>query len=374
MKLIVVGNKTCRELSTELAYAQAQMRRNLPPGVPCVNVAASNASDLIRRARECADEAGIADNDSVLLLRHSFFWWPSPTLRRLAEACHGGASAALAYDSTHPRAEHPPDYFTIRGIERYAETCSSEAPEAYVPGNHFPALALTTAGHLRHDRCRENAVFVPGAYAHDFSGYHGGCREEIVPLIPASTRRILDVGGGEGGFLNLLKLKLSCETHLSEYSATACEVARSRVDKIWPGDFLRTAFDEKYDCITLLDVLEHTTWPSHWLKKSAGLLRPGGCIVASIPNVGHWSVLSDLLEGRWDYAAAGIHCITHLRFFTRRGIEDLMDEAGLAISEIRCNRIEPPRWFDVSPLGGALHLDLDNLATYAFFVVAKPKP
>ncbi|EKD99055.1 MAG: glycosyl transferase family 2, partial [uncultured bacterium] len=186
-----------------------------------------------------------------------------------------------------------------------------------------------------------------------------------------SVRRVLDVGGGEGGFLEALKSARSCETHLAEYSVAACEIAVSKVDRVWPGDFMATLFDERFDCITFLDVLEHTVKPQDWLERARQLLLPDGCILVSIPNVGHWSVVVDLLEGRWDYAPAGIHCITHLRFFTLCGVRQLMADAGFEVMDIQSTRLDAPDWFDVSAMGARLVLDPESLATYAFLVVAK---
>lgn len=374
MKLFVVGNKSSRPLSDELAYAWSQMRRSLPPGVAGAHVDAATRDALVGAALVAASDAGLADDDEVLLLRHAFLWWAAGTLERLSEAVGRGAGAALSYDSLRPCPQRTPDYMTIRGIERYVDTLAATPPLPYVLDDALPAMLLTTVGALRDGRWSEAAVLVPGAYAHDFSGYHQGRREDLLPLIPRTAERVLDVGGGEGGFLDLLKSELGCETHLAEYSATACEIARDRVDRVWPGDFLGTEFDCQFDCVSLLDVLEHTTWPAAWLRKAAALLRPEGSLVVSIPNVGHWSVVADLLEGRWDYAAAGIHCITHLRFFTRQGVEQLMGEAGLIISEIRCTRINPPAWFDVSAMASSLRLDSDSLATYSFLIVARPQP
>jgi 2-polyprenyl-3-methyl-5-hydroxy-6-metoxy-1,4-benzoquinol methylase len=196
-------------------------------------------------------------------------------------------------------------------------------------------------------------------------------------MVPLTARKVLDVGGGEGGFLNALKQSHGCETHLAEYAAQACAVAEALVDKVWQGDFFKAAISETFDCITFLDVLEHATEPWHWLERAKELLNANGSIVASIPNVGHWSVVADLLEGRWDYAPVGIHCITHLRFFTRHSIEALFAQAGFEIEAIEATRVEPPPWWHTSGFksatSNALTIDEDNLSAYAFLVRAKLK-
>ena len=185
------------------------------------------------------------------------------------------------------------------------------------------------------------------------------------------------MGGGDGGFLKALKQSHDCETHLAEYSAQSCEVARAHVDKVWEGDFFSTPITEKFDCITFLDVLEHTTAPLHWLERARGLLAGNGSIVASIPNVGHWTVIADLLEGRWDYAPVGIHCITHLRFFTRHSIKAMLDEAGFEVESLEATHVAPPPWWHTSGLkaatSNALNIEDDNLSAYAFLVRAKLK-
>jgi 2-polyprenyl-3-methyl-5-hydroxy-6-metoxy-1,4-benzoquinol methylase len=213
----------------------------------------------------------------------------------------------------------------------------------------------------------------PDAYAHDFSGYHQGARPEVISLVPTNATKILDVGGGEGGFLRALKALRDCETHLAEYSPTACQAAVAHVDRIWEGDFLSHDFgDEKFDCITFLDVLEHTETPENWLLHASRVLAEDGSIIASIPNVGHWSVIADLLEGRWDYAPAGIHCVTHLRFFTRHGIEALFKRSGLHITAITPTTIAPPDWFVRGTLETRLGKPVSgDISAVNFLVTAK---
>jgi len=260
---------------------------------------------------------------------------------------------------------------TLRGLERYVSTLATLSDHPVQTGTDLPGLVLTTAGAIRSSTWADHAIWSANAFVHDFSGYHQGQRDDVVPMIPGTVKRILDVGGGEGGFLKALKKHLVCETHLAEFSSAACATASEGVDKVWPGDFMTADLDVRFDCITFLDVLEHTEWPVQWLHRAAQLLKQDGCVVASIPNVGHWSVVADLLEGRWDYAPAGIHCVTHLRFFTRYGVEKLMAEAGLKIERIEAVRIDPPQWFDVSSMRGHLHIDVDSLSDFSFLIRAR---
>jgi hypothetical protein len=109
------------------------------------------------------------------------------------------------------------------------------------------------------------------------------------------------------------------------------------------------------------------------LQRAAELLMPGGSIIASIPNIGHWTVVADLLEGRWDYVPSGITCWTHLRFFTLQTIRQTFQDAGLKVL-----RAEPVQIPAPSPMKKALdHFaevgltpDWESLDVYAYHVVA----
>jgi SAM-dependent methyltransferase len=84
-----------------------------------------------------------------------------------------------------------------------------------------------------------------------------------------------------------------------------------------------------FDAILCLDVLEHLRDPWGVARRLAELLRPGGVMIASIPNIAHYRIIVGLLRGRWTYAPSGILDHTHLRFFTRDTAIDLLRQAGL---------------------------------------------
>ena len=88
---------------------------------------------------------------------------------------------------------------------------------------------------------------------------------------------------------------------------------------------------ETFDCVVCADVLEHIKDPWGALADLFGLLRPGGEIVVSIPNIRNLGVMAELAAGDWAYQEAGILDRTHLRFFTRRSFRRALLGAGFEI-------------------------------------------
>lgn len=379
VQAVVIGRCHDTDHSQEFRLGRTQLLQALPAGAFVHDVNTQEWPELWRQAQ--AKASALPPEAAVLLLRHSHQVLAPGSVEALRSALddasrHQLATVAVARDPQHPPANYPPDYCTVRGMERYASAmhvrtaCSEPCP----PGTlaHTLACAVSARTLIGCSWHELQAVWAKGAWTHDFSGYQSGAREEVIELVPTGAKRVLDVGGGQGHFLRTLKTRRGCETHLAEYSLQACEPARAHVDCVWQGDFLAQPIDARFDCVTFLDVIEHAAEPLPWLERARSLLNPGGCIVASIPNVGHWSVVADLLEGRWDYAPVGIHCITHLRFYTRHGIEALMNEAGLRITQMKATQVPMPAWMDgVTHLPG-LRVDQTSLDAYNWLLCAEP--
>ena len=77
--------------------------------------------------------------------------------------------------------------------------------------------------------------------------------------------------------------------------------------------------------------------PWQALVKLRPLLKPRGVVLASIPNVRNYTILAQLVQGDFAYAGAGILDITHIRFFSWRGIQRLFGETGYKIEQATCN-------------------------------------
>lgn len=168
-------------------------------------------------------------------------------------------------------------------------------------------------------------------------GYFDHQRPEVQALIPRGAKRILDVGCGTGRLGEALKARQECAVYGIEPVSTAATEARKRLDHVTEGqvEFALEGLEDGYfDCIVLADVLEHMVHPWSVLGQLKGKLVPGGKVIASIPNVRHWSVLSSLIEGSWRYEREGLLDRTHLRFFTRQSIAELFAGAGLKVERV----------------------------------------
>ena len=173
--------------------------------------------------------------------------------------------------------------------------------------------------------------------AKEDKSYYENEREDVQKLINPDSRRILDVGCGKGRLGKILKDKLNAEVWGVEYVDDIASFAAEYLDSVISGPIEEAILqlpDNYFDTIIFADVLEHLVDPYSVLKKIRSKLSEKGEIVASIPNVRHWSVVKKLLEGEWEYQEFGIMDSTHLRFFTRKSIFNMFEKAGYAITNI----------------------------------------
>lgn len=88
---------------------------------------------------------------------------------------------------------------------------------------------------------------------------------------------------------------------------------------------------EPFDVVVAADILEHLPEPGQALELFRPLLRAGGTLLVSLPNVANVTVRLALLAGRFPRTDRGILDRTHLRFFTRESGRELLAEHGFRI-------------------------------------------
>jgi 2-polyprenyl-3-methyl-5-hydroxy-6-metoxy-1,4-benzoquinol methylase len=171
------------------------------------------------------------------------------------------------------------------------------------------------------------------------SVYYTSSRPEIAVFVPKNTRTILDVGCGQGYFLQLLKKQINAETWGIELMPDIAEKAKNQADHVLPGnveEVLHQIPDHYFDCITFNDVLEHLPEPAEILKKMKPKLSKNGIIIASIPSVRYfYNVVGLIIKKDWEYRDSGILDATHLRFFTQKSMKRMFENSGFCLVSIQ---------------------------------------
>jgi 2-polyprenyl-3-methyl-5-hydroxy-6-metoxy-1,4-benzoquinol methylase len=156
------------------------------------------------------------------------------------------------------------------------------------------------------------------------------------------NRRVLELGAASGHVTRALVAQ-RCRVTAIEYEAESARELEGVAAEVIVGDLndpgIFDGLGAEFDTVLAGDVLEHLLHPHEVLRRAAQLLRPGGQVVVSLPNVGHVDVRLSLMQGDWDYRPWGLMDDTHIRFFTLKNIKALVAEAGLVITDLRRVRI-----------------------------------
>jgi SAM-dependent methyltransferase len=142
------------------------------------------------------------------------------------------------------------------------------------------------------------------------------------------TGRLLDVGCGKGRFLAAAKAA-GWEVLGVEFAPASAEAARAAYGvEVIAGDFLELDLPGDFDAVTMWHVLEHLPDPSTAVARAAGLLRPGGRIVISVPNIE--SLQARFGGERWFH----LDLPRHLFHFSPRSLSALVARAGLRVERV----------------------------------------
>jgi glycosyltransferase involved in cell wall biosynthesis/SAM-dependent methyltransferase len=111
--------------------------------------------------------------------------------------------------------------------------------------------------------------------------------ERLAPLLGAGPRAVLDLGGGDGRYLDFCARALPGTTRL-----VACEISETRARRIRARGFpVVIARAEAlpfrggtFDLVTFLEVIEHTESPARSLQEIRRVLTAGGRLALTTPN------------------------------------------------------------------------------------------
>jgi len=196
---------------------------------------------------------------------------------------------------------------------------------------------------------------------------------EYLAFLEQYTRgkSLLDVGTGSGLLLHRAR-DAGYEVEGTDLSKHVSETLPARVGiPVHHGTIEGIAFDRRYDIVTMLHVLEHTTDPLSTINRAKEILNQGGFIIVVVPNYRSLDTrikdtLSRLkLKSRpYKHLALGHHNFV----FSIKSLERLGEKAGLRVvhSETR-----QPAW-----RAGGSHRMLEHyqLATWCWIVYQKDSP
>lgn len=158
------------------------------------------------------------------------------------------------------------------------------------------------------------------------------------------NKRVLEAGCASGHVSERLHAQ-GCTVIGIEIEADIVEPAMQWLERVVIGnveeeDLWDQLNGEHFDAILFGDVLEHLKDPLYALRESAKHLAPSGTVVISAPNIAHADVKIALINGVFPYSEDGLLDRTHIHFFTKESLIELVREAGMAVVEF--SRITVP--------------------------------
>ncbi|MBV9761334.1 MAG: glycosyltransferase [Acidobacteriaceae bacterium] len=211
----------------------------------------------------------------------------------------------------------------VRAVYRYTETSRAvrsypEYEEYFVP---YPIKRSLYSSHY---------------YAHRLIG---------------KNQRVLEIGCGDGAFGAELVRAGNSVTGLDRSPKVLPETG---YDNVLDSDLesgLGASLDAvpDFDRIVVLDVLEHLREPANLLRDLRTRLAFRGKIIVSVPNAVNLTVRLMVLFGRFNYSDRGILDWSHLRFFTRKSIQALLENNGYRVAARHYTIIPMERVIPIRP-------------------------
>jgi len=144
---------------------------------------------------------------------------------------------------------------------------------------------------------------------------------------------VLEFGPANGRMTKYLKEQLDCIIYAVEIDEKSAKDAAKYTEKIIVDSIENYGWQEefkglKFDYILFADVLEHLYDPEKVLKSVNTFLSNDGSILISIPNISHNSIVMGLLKNEFNYGPIGLLDDTHIRFFTKKTFDILIEKCG----------------------------------------------
>ncbi len=170
---------------------------------------------------------------------------------------------------------------------------------------------------------------------------------ELLSLVPPSARRIVEIGCMLGSMARAVRqhspqtrfVGIDINPGYAAIAAQHCTEAHAcdieSVDEALWGSLFPS------DCWIFGDCLEHLRDPWRVLRRVREAIDPDGCLLVCLPNAQHWSVQLRLASGLFRYEDSGLMDRTHIRWFTRITLLEMLQATGWKV-ESGLSRNLPP--------------------------------
>ncbi|UUU21827.1 class I SAM-dependent methyltransferase [Streptomyces sp. DSM 40750] len=164
-----------------------------------------------------------------------------------------------------------------------------------------------------------------------------------------NTRTVLDIGCGDGTAAATAAPLLTGHRIIGvDWSQDALRRARTRVPYAIRGELADGGLpfrSESADAVLFSEVIEHLVDPDSALDEIHRVLRPGGHLMLSTPNLAAWYNRALLLAGvqpvfsevslRGIHGRPGTEVVGHLRLYTARALREFVAASGFEVVRLR---------------------------------------
>ena len=155
---------------------------------------------------------------------------------------------------------------------------------------------------------------------------------ELLSLMPTDASTVVEIGCSAGALAReYKKLNPSCRYVGVDVVPEYAERARRYCDEALGIDIEDFIAGLGADLWVFGDTLEHLRDPWRVLASIRRVLPASGSVVVCVPNTQHWSVQARLNCGLFRYEDAGLLDRTHLRWFTRVTLLEMLRDAGYRV-------------------------------------------
>lgn len=163
-----------------------------------------------------------------------------------------------------------------------------------------------------------------------------------------NARRVLDAGCGNGSMASQLKAR-GHEVSAFDLSDSGIRLAKEahpgidfRVASVY--DDLRPHYSQPFDAIVSLEVVEHLFDPRTYARRMREVIAPGGTFILSTPYHGYLKNLALATTGAMDKHFTVLWDGGHIKFWSRKTLTMLLEEAGFRVVAFRGAGRAPYLW------------------------------